>query len=1015
MCYPNRHNIFLSQYLQKLLPFYALFFGLPFVFSQHPHPAWRNYSTDHGLPSSEVHCIQQDREGYMWFGTDNGLARFDGYTFKSYSSPQGLKNNMVVQLQEDQMGRIWINTLSQNLYYFERDSIYPYAHNNVIQSLIQEHKDYRMLGGYFHRQDDGTLYLELPFLGILKIWPNGRFHLFESQTPNGQMVFDLGEKILCTYTGLPVIKQHALRNQGIYPAFELYLDSIPIIVQGFQHTVYSSNNHVKKIAEGQYLVWRQGSHYLIEDGRIVWQKDFKKGYSSTPKSLVIDQHGAIIEGAYTSGNLRKYDNLEAFKQRVFTPLLDIPLITSVSIDDDGGMWVGTTEAGLFYHPNNNFEIFDQSSGLPAANINSLALINNDSVVVGSNLRGISLIDRKTPSIEVLPNMYPGWDGAIADLAYDPKRAMLIASARYIGIFQNGKWRQIPVLRTSGLRQLLASKNIRLNADYSTLYGSGNFILKKELHELDRPEAVAFFTFPESSFTTFEDREKRVWIGGMSGLYELKQDTFLRPETMHPGFTIRVEDINQLSDSTMVIGTKGAGLLLWKGADIFSITQSDGLSANMIENLHVDDWDNIWVGTLKGLNKVVIRGPDSIFIKQFNMHHGMPSNEITSVKTQGTHIWVATTRGVVHFEDNRAINTKTSPPKLAKILFNNKPFHLNSTPQLPSSENNLVVHYLSIAYHQNGNILYRYRLNPTQQAWSYTTLRSVNFAALKAGNYTFEVQSQNEDGFWSTSTQYQFKIRPPFWQSWWFISLLAITAISVAYAFYRYRINQLRQETQIAQQIVELERSSLQAQMNPHFIFNCLSAISSFFNEGDKVSGNYYLSTFARLIRAVLHHSRSNQISLEEELTLLDNYIQMEQMRFESGFDYEVQLGAGVEPFSLKIPPMLLQPYIENAIIHGLAKKEGKGKVELQCDLEPAHLKVTITDNGMGIKASQKLKTTIGAMHKSVGMTITQKRLALLSANGQNGKVETKEVEDLEGRVIGTSVVVWIPVSNAAPS
>lgn len=948
----------------------------------------------------------------MWFGTHNGLSRFDGYTFKNYGPTQRLKNNMVILLQEDPAGRIWMSTLSQNLYYHQQDSIYPYKYNHIIQNQIRAHKKFRALGGYFYRENDGTLYAELPSIGILKIQANGSFQLYQSRTPRGLIVLDLNQLILSAYTDLPFEEREVLRKKGVHPAMELYRDSVPLIVQGFQHDAQPNNILVKRIGQRRYLAGRPGAHYLIEEDRILWRRECEIGQEGVPKSFLIDKEGRIFMGIYSTGELRKYKDLNAFKNQDFIILLKTPYITSLFFDSEGGMWVGAAEEGVFYRPDNTIGIYDRSSGLPANNISALALINEDSIFAASNSNEIFLINRKSSHIQALPKMYPDRKDYVSDLIYDQNRVALIASTGFVSIFQNDAWMKIPILYPSGRRHFLTGKRMTVDKDQSSLWASGiSIFFKKDLDKLSDPDLFERFILPERPYVVFEDLQKRVWVGTIGGLYELRDDTIVRPESMPPEFSLRIEDIDQLSDSTLVFGSKGAGVVLWKGSDFFSIRQADGLSANMIENVHVDDRDNIWVGTLAGLNKIKWKGPDSFFVKQFTMEHGLPSNEINRVKTWGEHVWAATTRGLVHFVDDGTINTKTTPPILEKILVNNLPIDPKAKSIFSSTENNLIIHYLSIDYTQNGRILYRYRLKPGAASWTATNLRSVNFSAMKAGTYTFEVQSQNEDGFWSASTLYRFRIRPPFWQTWPFIGLLAILIGVSAYRFYKYRTNQLRQEALTAKQITELERAALRAQMNPHFIFNCLSSISSFFNQGDKVSGNHYLSLFAQLIRAVLHHSMTESVSLEDELQLLENYIKMEQMRFEDGFDYEVRLGDNVSPFEIEIPPMLLQPYIENAIIHGLAKKEGKGKIGLQFELEPGRLKVSVTDNGIGISQSKKLNGADGSTHKSVGMTITQKRLAMSSANGRRGQVTTEELKNKEGKVAGTKVEVWIPVAN----
>jgi signal transduction histidine kinase len=496
------------------------------------------------------------------------------------------------------------------------------------------------------------------------------------------------------------------------------------------------------------------------------------------------------------------------------------------------------------------------------------------------------------------------------------------------------------------------------------------------------------------------------------LYTLQGDSAVAPVNRHSNMSLRVEDLAELSDGTLVIGTKGAGLLLWKDESFREIGVAQGLVSAMVESLHIDSAQNIWVATFEGISKV---SPDGGIVN-YTIRDGLPSNEVTGIDSYGERIWAATRGGLIEIRPKKI--GATPPPILEEIYVNNEIVNPENIRRLAYSKNNLELKFLSIDYTQDGLINYRYRLGP-KAPWSYTTHRTVTYAALAEGTYRFEVQAQNKDGQWSASTLLPFRIRPPFWRAWWFWGLIVLAVGSVAYLFYRdqlmlYRRKIAFQEMQLHQeqeraatekQISELQAVALRAQMNPHFIFNCLNSIQSFIAAGEKTEASRYLARFAKLVRSILKASMNARISLEEEITMLENYLVLEQMRFDRHFSYRLDVADGINLFDTTIPPLLVQPFVENAIIHGLTEESNAGRIEICYRRVNGRLQITITDNGIGTLAAQDRKQKEASIHKSVGMTLTRKRLALLDQSRQDESVQISDLKDEDGTVLGTQVVI----------
>ncbi|MCB0580485.1 MAG: histidine kinase, partial [Phaeodactylibacter sp.] len=328
------------------------------------------------------------------------------------------------------------------------------------------------------------------------------------------------------------------------------------------------------------------------------------------------------------------------------------------------------------------------------------------------------------------------------------------------------------------------------------------------------------------------------------------------------------------------------------------------------------------------------------------------------------------------------------------------------------QNNIGFEFLSLQYHFFGKVPYRYRLQQ-EAAWTHTFNRDVFFPALRPGRYRFEVQAKGQDGHWSPAAEAAFVVRPPYWATWWFRGLALALAGGIFFAFFRFRTRQLKAEAlrqqeraRLEQEMSELKQSALRAQMNPHFIFNCLSSIQNFILEGDKDQAVQYLSRFARLIRATLHASMEAEVPLEDEVQMLEHYLELEQLRFGHKFDFTIEVDGDIDTYDTVIPPLLLQPYVENAIIHGLADKERDGTITIRFTQDNGRLRMSVTDNGMGIAAAENRKKAVASLHKSVGMMITRKRLELLSSRAGDAVV-IEELKDEQGTAAGTRVAVTL--------
>jgi len=278
---------------------------------------------------------------------------------------------------------------------------------------------------------------------------------------------------------------------------------------------------------------------------------------------------------------------------------------------------------------------------------------------------------------------------------------------------------------------------------------------------------------------------------------------------------------------------------------------------------------------------------------------------------------------------------------------------------------------------------------------------------------------NKDGIWNRQVAAARIKIDKFWYNTYFARAFGITfLICLAILWYHYRVKRAvekeQMRTSFEKKLAEVKMNALTAQMNPHFIFNSLNSIDYFIIKNESVLASEYLNRFSRLIRLILNNSRSNYISLKDDLDALKLYIEIESLRFDNKFEYEVKASKNLDPELIQIPPMLFQPYVENAIWHGLMQKDGPGKIEVRVELDEKEELIigTITDNGIGRKKALELKSkgVNKKKNKSMGMQITHDKIEAINfLHDLNASVTIHDLVDDAGKAAGTQVVLEIPI------
>jgi LytS/YehU family sensor histidine kinase len=290
-----------------------------------------------------------------------------------------------------------------------------------------------------------------------------------------------------------------------------------------------------------------------------------------------------------------------------------------------------------------------------------------------------------------------------------------------------------------------------------------------------------------------------------------------------------------------------------------------------------------------------------------------------------------------------------------------------------------------------------------------------------GKYVFRVKVVNSYGIWAEKS-IDVIVTPPWWNTWWFRIAAVLTIAGIFYAIIRWRIRQKfhrqlersekdKQLAELRQKTGELEMQALRAQMNPHFVFNSLNAINRFILQNNKTQASEYLTKFSRLVRMILQNSQSPLITLESELDSLRLYLELEALRFDNRFEYKISVPKDLDIDILKVPPLIIQPYAENAIWHGLMHKEEKGHLEIDITQEGETLLFRIKDDGIGRQQSAAMTSKSATRHKSMGLKITADRIAMLHRSvSTQSPVVINDLVNADGSPAGTEVIITIPVT-----
>ncbi len=954
--------------------------------------SFQNYSVEDGLPFVNVSTIYQDSKGNLWSGGYGGLSKFDGISFTNYTPKNGLLNHSVTCITEDNAKNLWIGTIS-GLNKFDGANFVGYTTkngliSNVITSVLKDKKG----NLWFGTQEGLSKFSNEKFTNYSK-----KDGLVDDEI--NTLFEDSEENIwIGTKKGLSKFDGKKFTNYTTHQ--KLPSNTINAIVQDSSKILWIATN--KGLC---YLNTKNESH-------------FETVLKQNIKTILIDFKNVFWIG--TESGLVKWKN----KKFVNYPIRidqNSNLINYLYQDYEHNLWIGTY-AGLFKYRGTPFISYGLNEGLFSNFIFGITRDSKKNLWIGSQ-NGLFLNSKKTNSFFI----------KLSDFDSTSVNAILEHSSNSLWIATN---KGLKIIENNALKIIKDTSSVfknNINCFYTdsknNIWIGGN----KEIYKYDGKKFTQYVPSTikkEYQVWTFvEDQQGVIWIGTyLGGLIKYENQKF----------TDCLKQADFISDSYLASLKDTAGNLFFatldgvlmfnpqsKNSQKIYFTEANGMSSDLVYSLTFGKMQNeIWAGTNQGLNKINIDEFKKLGKKTvipFGKQEGFSGVECNSngtwVDKDGT-IWFGTVNGLIKYNPNEYIeNVAESKINITGFsLFYNDTVLQNKI-HLPYNQNNITFKYTGICLTNSAKVKYSHILDGFEKKWSpASSERLTNYSNLPSGTYTFKVISSNNEGVWNkTPATFTFTINRPFWKTIWFYVLLFGIIVLIIIVSVRLKIHQIKvreqNKTQLNKKIANIESQALRAQMNPHFIFNTLSSIQHYISNNDTDAALKYLSKFAKLMRKIMDNSKQQMISVSEEIDALKLYLELEVMRFDKKFDYTISIDKEIDPHYDRVPSMLIQPYVENAIIHGLLPMQGAGKIAITLQKQNDTILCIIEDNGIGRTKSKEYNAAKVMQHKSMGMSITQERLNLLNSS-LNSNISCEIIDLYEkGESSGTRVKLIIPIET----
>lgn len=970
-----------------------------------------HYSPEDGLAQSQVRCMAQDPTGHLWFGTLGGVSRFDGLVFENHALQEGLPDPQVNALYCAPGGTVWMGA-GHHLTRWDGGTLKVVPWPDTISAarildLCGDGAD----GVLIATDGQGVLHWTGKGVRPLRGYPADTAARVRAlhPMPDGSVLIGLRDGLLRWKGG---------RTSSL-PIGDDRAKSIAALAHSADGTIW-----VATFGDGLYRVAPDGSqrNYTDRDGLL----------QNNLRHVLVDRHDRVWASSKFGVNLIPVAENERIRSFTIHQGMASDNVWCGFEDSDGNLWFGTDGAGALRYTGERFITFTAQDGLCSDQVMSFTPDAHGDIWMGTYGSGICRMDGMAfiTTFDGLPNNTV-WCGITDDLG-----RLWFGTSEGTCRLEDGR-----VVIPEGDAALSGSRILSLFQGRDGTIWCGS---REGLHALRKNGAVDHYTDARngpgrSVRSILQDARGRLWMGSDAGVASFDGTSFGH-------HTVR----NGLADNTVFCLLLDRKERLWAGTANGLSCMVDGawrtvrfandFGSNYIDLLITGPDGMVWAGTNNGLYRFA---PDALLSDQNNVEHFTVSDGLRNlecnlnsalVDARGR-LLIGTSGGVVLHDPEKVLDR--GPARPPRLMIRDIRSFLQTTDwrancdsisagtglplglRLPYRRNHLTFDHVAISMTDPKRVRYRYMLEGVDEDWlPETDDRFATYSNLPNGRYTYHVRAKGRGGAWSDPVSFSFTVLPPWWLSWWFFGLCAVIVAATAYGIHHVRgvVRQRHERTRqlmLRSRMLQLEQQALNANMNRHFIFNALNSIQYYINRQDRTAANRYLTSFAKLIRKNLDASQNDTTSLAEELERLELYLTLEHMRFKDKFRYELLVDAGVDTRRVSLPAMMLQPYVENSIWHGILPtgKQGTVRISVSPDGDD-HVLVRIEDDGIGVEQSLLQKAAASSDHISRGIEITKGRTDVLrNLHLTDIRISGPTQLHANGMVIGTQVLIALPYAS----
>jgi ligand-binding sensor domain-containing protein len=994
-----------------------------------------------GLPFNSIQDIVSDNKGFLWVASNNSLARFDGYSFLEVpgnESDSSISGSIIGSLSKDTRGMLWVGCLKGRVFRLDPETlatsffqlgdqsssplfteVFGDREGNV-WAYVETIGLYKLNGTKF--DFIGTLF-NLPEKGLAVPSFYNRVAGFYDEDPGALWLASSNGLYKVDTRTLKITHLSSLSPDVNHPAFlhQIVSDG----QNGFWCSSYGTGLiHVDK-RTGKY------ERYLFESGSPGTANIIYGIARKSEHELWISSSGLGVFNEVTKKFSFYYD-----RQDLNSSLATNTMITG----KDGIIWMVADKGLLRYAPGQSKFMFKKIKVTRTDNrgFYSVSEVLDDQQtgrrIIGTRFAdGLHVFD-STGEETIIPfPVHPQAEAhlIVNDLIKDRDGKILVLTRDQLyELTSNNK-----LVKINGPNELLPSQTLphfyrimqSSSGDYwiaSSRSGLFQYSRKQNRWRLftdEIPNTIA----SKRVFAVEEDVDHKIWAAhprhGLSIFDPATEKwSYLRHKSGDTtGLVSDVyTDFDQSVQGKMIFSTlEGISVIDSRTKSIRNIIDKTDLSNRLVFTAQADDAGNIWAVTNRGL---IVLSAEGKLVNEFKVMDGLKGAYPSFViKKHGNEMYIFTAQGFYSFYPAQALQEiENKAPLYITGVRNQKTdllgFKAPSSVRIDYSSNALSIKFSLLNFSGTQRNKYRFKMEGLDKNWIETFSNEVNYSGIPSGDYTFMVQSA--DG--RAEASIPVSVSTPLWKQRWARLLVALVGLGLIYILYRMRLNQIRKEEKLKrefnQRLAEVEMKALKAQMSPHFIFNSLNSINRYIVKSEPEKASLYLTKFSKLIRLILDNSNEKIVSLDQELTSLKLYVELEALRFNDKFSYSLSVSDDLNPHSVGVPPMIIQPFVENAIWHGLLHQEKPGLLNLSISRFGHGLQCVIEDNGVGRKKAGELKSKSVNKEKSYGMKITSDRLSMLNGESKISSVEIIDLEDEQGSATGTRVIVKIMSAELEP-